>query len=331
MLDKRYEHLTALVVGCGSVGFRHARVLTELGLNRLVLCDTDEARLEAMKAAFPKAHMSTTFEDGLLMQPDVVFVLTPPATHVPLAARAIDAGCHVFVEKPLSDGMGGVDDLVRKRDRAGCKVMVGLCFRYHAGVQEARKTLRDGTIGRLVAIRALFGEYLPEVRPDYKRLHGAGGLGAYDLMHDLDLALWFADQPVRAVYAVQGAFSEIGIEAPDIAEILVEFQDRCVAAVHLDLFQQPRRRQLELMGVTGTIVLDFASWDYYELRVHRVGSDVYQLRGVTQRDDMFREEDRRFLDAVVDDLPIDLTIEEASRSLRVVTEARIRTGLFQEK
>jgi predicted dehydrogenase len=67
-------------------------------------------------------------------------------------------------------------------------------------------------------------------------------------MHDIDLAIWYAGQPVRQVYSLNGTYSDIGIEAPDVVEILMGFKDRCLASVHLDFFQRPRRRQIELIG-----------------------------------------------------------------------------------
>src|SRR5205085_7137903 len=135
--------------------------------------------------------------------------------------------------------------------------MVGLCFRYHKGLREVKQLLCDGAIGRLVSIRALMGEHLPDVRPDYRTLFSAQYSGAFDLMHDIDLALWFANQPVREVKAIYGSYSDMGIQAPDLVEILIDFEDRCLASVHLDFFQRPRRRQIELIGVAGVIAVEF--------------------------------------------------------------------------
>jgi predicted dehydrogenase len=199
------------------------------------------------------------------------------------------------------------------------KLMVGLCFRYHPGIKEVKDMLRRGKIGRLVSIRALIGEHLPDVRPDYKSLFTSQYLGALDLIHDLDLALWFADQPVRSVQAVAGSFSEIDISAPDLAEILIEFEDRCVATVHLDFFQIPRRRQIELIGTNGTIILDLSAWDHYTLSFHSRGdSDWNHSKYKTTRDEMFYDEDYEFLSAVVEDRFIRCNVEEALKSLVIV-------------
>ena len=211
--------------------------------------------------------------------------------------------------------------------------MVALCFRYHDGLVKAKQYLDSGRIGRLVSVRALMGESLPDVRPDYRNLFSAKEGGAFDLMHDIDLAIWYAGQRVRNVHCVCGRYSDIGIEAPDVVEILMAFEDRCVATVHLDFFQRPRRRQIELIGVSGVIVVEFAKWDLATVSVYGAARghwEVEELR--TDRDDMFRAEDREFLEAVAGDQPIRCTIEEGRKSLETVLAAqRDNTACQQQK
>ena len=164
--------------------------------------------------------------------------------------------------------------------------MVGLCFRYHKGLLKARQIVDAGRIGRIVSIRALMGEHLPDVRPDYRDLYLAKYNGAFELMHDIDLAIWFAGQEARTVHSIHGRFSDIGIEAPDLVEILLEFPDRCVASVHLDFFQLPRRRQIELMGTRGTITVEFASWNecaisVFDAKAARGRSSIWRPTAMT--------------------------------------------------
>jgi predicted dehydrogenase len=148
-------------------------------------------------------------------------------------------------------------------------------------------------------------------------------LGAFDLMHEIDLAIWYANRPIRRVLAVSGRYSDIGIAAPDVAEILVDFDERCLAGIHLDFFQRPRRRQIELLGVGGVILVEFARWDRCTVSVYEAIKGKWaQKELVTDRDDMFRAEDREFLEAVAEDKPIACTIVEARKSVEVVAAAR---------
>jgi predicted dehydrogenase len=190
----------------------------------------------------------------------------------------------------------------------------------------AKAILDSGQVGRLVSLRALVGEHLPDVRPDYDTLHSAQHLGAFDLIHEIDLAVWYAGQAVKDVHAMSGRYSQIGIDAPDLAEILIDFEDRCLASVHLDFFQRPRRRQMELICTDGTIIVEFASWERCTVSVYQASVGQWlndQLD--TIRDDMFRAEDQEFLEAVAQDRPIRATVSEARKSVAILVRA-MQTG-----
>ncbi|MFZ2658042.1 MAG: Gfo/Idh/MocA family oxidoreductase, partial [Victivallales bacterium] len=299
------------------------RILHSLGVSDICVFDRDKKLLDSLVAEIPSVKTVGSFEEGLKQKPDAVFILTPPKLHIPMAMEAIKNGCHVFCEKPISDStelVGEFSELLAKSDR---KFMVGLCFRYHEGIQKVKKLLDRGEIGRLISVRALMGEHLPSVRPDYKQLFSSKYSGSFDLMHDIDLALWFADRPVKNVFSVHGAYSDIGIEAPDVVELLLEFEGKCVATVHLDFFQRPRRRQMELIGTEGVMTIEFGSWDEYTISVYDVKKAKWDTSTEkTTRDDMFIKEDSAFLKAVSGDEAITCGLEEALKSLKVVQAAQ---------
>ena len=314
-----WQRLSVLIVGCGSIGKRHARVLAGLGITDLRACDPMEAQRRSLQDQVPAAQLYDSYEAGLAQRPDAVLICTPPALHVKQAIRAIRGGCHVLCEKPLSDSIEGVDHLQELAAAQRKKVMVALCFRYHSGLVQAKETLDSGAIGRLASIRALVGEHLPEVRPDYRGLFSAQQGGAFDLMHEIDLAIWYASRPVSEVHSLSGNYSDIGIAAPDLAEILIDFDTGCLASIHLDFFQRPRRRQIELIGTAGVILVEFAQWDHCTVSTYEVAKGTWQHdRLVTERDNMFRAEDREFLIAIAEEKPIRCTIAEARRSVEVV-------------
>lgn len=321
-MGKKLENLNVLIVGCGSIGRRHARVLTSLDVIDIMAFDNNMEQLDLLKKELPNVRLVSTFEIGL-EEADAVFILTPTRLHIPMAIQAVKAGCHVFIEKPLSVNMDGVNELEKLANETGKKIMVGLCFRYHEGIKKTKQMLDIGRIGRLVSIRAIVGEHFPEVHPEYKSLYYAQYSGAFELMHDLDLAIWFAGQPVKNVYSVFGSYSDIGIQAPDIVEFLLGFEDRCTATVHLDFFQSPRRRNLELIGTKGVIIIEFASWDEYTLSVYNTEKRVWESEtNKTSRDDMFRDEDLEFLESIILNKSIVCTIQEGCKSLRVIEAAQ---------
>jgi len=330
---KDFQQLSVLVAGCGSIGRRHARVFREeLLLDDVRACDPVEAQRRELLDHVPGIRMHETFEQGLAARPDLVLIGTPPEAHVPMAAEAIRAGCHVLCEKPLSDSSDRIDELEALASSNGRKVMVAHCMRFHSGIVRARQLLDEGRIGRLVAIRAMMGEHLPSARPDYKALHMATTIGAFDLSHEVDLAVWFAGSEVKSVHCVHGNFSDLGINAPDLAQMIIEFEDRCVASIHLDFFQRPRRRLLELIGTSGIITVEFARWEkctvlHYEADKNAADASWQHTAIDTRRDDMFVAEDRAFLEAVVSDGPVPCGIAEARKSVEVIEKARRHEGM----
>jgi len=318
-------NLKLLLAGCGSIGKRHARILTELGVKEIYLFDPNPASVKEVMKELPHLKTVKSYETGLEMV-DAVFIMTPTRLHVPMAIQAIEAGCHVFIEKPISLTMDGIAELSDLAESNHKKVMVGLCTRYHEGIRKAKSMLDSGRIGRLVSIRSLVGEHFPSVHPQYKTMYYAKYSGAFELMHDLDLALWFANQQVEKVMSVYGSFSDIDIEAPDTVEFLLKFEDRCTATVHLDFFQMPRRRNMELIGTQGVLMIDFTSWDEYTISIYDALSQQWEhQKGLTQRDDMFRDENLDFLESIVHDRPIFCDITEGCKSLRVIEAAQTKT------
>ena len=322
----RFSPVSASVViaGCGSIGRRHARVLRSLGVRDIRICDPAAEQRAALKAEGPVAAEFASYEDALASRPQSVFICTPPKMHIPMSIRALESGAHVFCEKPLSDGLGGIEDLEGAIKRTGRKFMVGFCFRFHEGLTRAKQMLDAGRIGRLVSIRCRMGEHLPTVRPDYKTLFTSQYSGAFDLTHEIDLACWYAaPRPISAVKCMRGSFSDIGIKAPDVVEILVRFGGDCLASVHLDFFSRPRNRVTELLGTEGTISVEFPTWEECTVGVYAAAEGKWTTeRLATERDFMFRAEDTEFLEAVALDRPIRLDLAEACKSMRIVVEAQ---------
>jgi len=109
------------------------------------------------------------------------------------------------------------------------------------------------------------------------------------------------------------------MESPDSIELLLRMEDRMGINVHLDFYQHPRRRQIEIMGVKGTVIVEFSSWDEATLSCYNTDTRVWKQKTfATRRNDMFLAEDGEFLDAILGKCSIRCTVQEALRSLNVI-------------
>lgn len=320
MQVNEYSKLRLLAIGAGSIGLRHTQVLLELGATDLCVCDPSDTQRTKVQTQFPGVRVAADYREELHKgRYDAAFIFTPTAMHLAMAKEAIEAGCHVFIEKPLANSSVGVDELTALAARHNKKVMVGFCFRYHEVLKKAKELVDSGYIGRLVNIRAFMGEPFAEIQPNYMNMYYSKYSGAFELVHDLDLALWFSGQKVTETFGVYGPFSDMGMSSPDSVELLLRMEDRMGINVHLDFYQHPRRRQIELMGVKGTVIVEFSTWDEATLSCYNTDTRSWERTTyATRRNDMFRDEDAEFLDALLGKCQIRCTIEEALRSLNVI-------------
>ena len=100
-----------LILGCGSIGKRHARALNCLGVNNISFCDTDKSKLEEISKEIKPTAVYLSYDEALNQKFDAVFICTPPALHVNQALKAIRSDCDVFIEKPLSTKLDGINVL----------------------------------------------------------------------------------------------------------------------------------------------------------------------------------------------------------------------------
>ncbi|MBU1662717.1 MAG: Gfo/Idh/MocA family oxidoreductase, partial [Chloroflexi bacterium] len=121
-----------LIAGFGSIGRRHFRNLLALGERDIVFLRSKRSTLpDAEIAAFP---VETDIQAALAHKPDAVIVSNPTSLHLDVALPAAEAGCHIFLEKPISHSMERVDELQAVVQRGGGQILVGFQFRFHPGL-----------------------------------------------------------------------------------------------------------------------------------------------------------------------------------------------------
>jgi len=315
-----------LVVGCGSAGRRHARILRDLGVANLAVCDTNHSFRQAVQQHLGISEGYADYEEALRQEFDAVFICTPPGLHVLQARLAIESGCAVFTEKPLSDRMEGVDGLLQLAKKTGRPLMMGLVLRFHKGLQRVKHLIDAGAIGRLISVRAMMGVHLPEGRRigDYRDMYIAtlpGGV-TLDYLHEIDLVQWIVGRPAREVFAFAGKLSDLDMQADDTAAILIRFDQGIVAEIHLDLFQRAKRRQSEFMGTEGTLIVDLTDWDRCTVQAYRAETGRWQKQTIaTGLDELFQAQDMEFLRCLATDESPALDGQEGRKSLQIALAA----------
>lgn len=312
-----------LIAGTGSAGQRHARVLRSLGVTDIWICDPIDSHRARCVEEGPVTREFVAFDEALAAGPDALILCTPSKMHVPMAIDALAADVHVLCEKPLSNSMDRVDELADAIEVSGKVFAVAFCFRFHEGLTRAKALLDAGAVGRLLSIRCFMGENITEVMSPEQRGHYLQTGGAFDLVHEIDLACWLSGEAVTEVKCIHGACSDIGFTAPDLVELNLRFGDRTIGNIHLDFFSTPRTRVTELRGTDGMVSIEFANWDECTLSVYDAAAGSWAREVLaTERDFMFRSEDQDFLRAVVEGTPVTCPLSEALKSQEILEQAQ---------
>jgi predicted dehydrogenase len=148
--------LRVAIVGCGKSAENHISEIRKLRCAQLVgVCDSESLMAEQFSIRHGLNAWYSDFGRLLLEQhPDVVHIATPPQSHLDVALQAIEAGCHLFVEKPLAENARQASQLVRTARANGCKLTVAWTHYFDPGVQAVRKRIAQGVIGGVVHVEA---------------------------------------------------------------------------------------------------------------------------------------------------------------------------------
>lgn len=244
------------IVGYGRIGRVHAEaVRAERDVERLVICDPALAAPETADVVAGTPIFASVDTMLASVRPDVVHVCTPPTTHASVAVRALRAGAHVLVEKPMAistEECGRIGAALRGRAGALC---ADHNFLFEPEVLTARRWVGEGHIGRVVGVDAYYG---------VDSLVGAGGPGAWSgalpggrftdlLPHPIYLTIEF----LGAVRGVSARWCGEAVGDPTELAAVLECE-RGLATIHVSLAAVPWELGLVVRGTAGSIRVDLA-------------------------------------------------------------------------
>ena len=242
------ETLGVAVIGLGYWGPNLLRVLNENpDVEIRWICDLDADRLAKYRRRYPAAHV-TTDAPRVLSDPKVhaVIVATPVHTHYELAAEALRAGKHVFVEKPLAPSSALADDLAQLAASRRLTLMCGHTFVYSPPVRAVRRMLESGTLGEVYFIsssRVNLG------------LHQRDVSVIWDLgPHDFSILLYWLGELPSSVRAVGRDSIVKGIA--DVAFITMNFPSGIVVNVELSWLAPSKLRRTVVAGSERMVIYD---------------------------------------------------------------------------
>ena len=232
--------------GLGEWGKNLARNFAELA-DLAWLTDPAEGKADEFGSRYPQAQWADSYE-AMLADPgiDAVVVATPVPTHYALAKQGLEAGKHVFVEKPPAMKSAEIDELVSIAEERDLVLMPGHLLLYHPGVLKLKELVDGGELGEVLMV---YGnrQNLGVIRKHENALWSLG-------VHDLSVILYLLDEdPVEAV-ALGQSLLKTGVE--DVVFCYLRFPSGKIAHMHLSWLDPHKMRKMTVVGTEKMAVFD---------------------------------------------------------------------------
>jgi len=243
------KKLGVAVIGAGFWGRNHARVFTELEETELLaVCDINAERAKAIAKQFGVKAYTSTAKMLKIKDLDAVSVCTWSTSLAKEALKALKAGKHVLVEKPMAANSKQAETLIKTAEKEGLYLSVGFLMRFIPGLQHIRKAVESQEIGEIVCATAKRVSEWPE------RIGDVGVVK--DLaIHDIDVMHYlFGSDPV-AVYAKTGNMRHKKFE--DYAHIMLTFEHGKNAFIEANWLTPYKTRVLVVTGSRAIAKLDY--------------------------------------------------------------------------
>ena len=315
------------VIGLGFFGEMHADVLRDMqGVELAALCTRRPDRLKDLADRFDVPKRYTDYQE-LLADPEIdsVSVVTHVYDHKDITIGALAAGKHVILEKPMADSVETCDAIVAAAKAAKGKFMVGHICRFDTRVSLAREAIAEGRIGKIVSMHAtrnLTGDITGPsgILDKISALLGDG-------IHDTDIMLWMAQNPIQTVYAQ--TLQVRNYKYPDMGWAMYRFESGAIGVIET-IWCMPDNApfridaRMEVVGTEGAVYIDCGNAGLGVL--HAEGFDrpdtAYWPVLSGKRVGALRNELGYFLDCVRNDKTPDMiTPEESREAVRVICAA----------
>jgi predicted dehydrogenase len=244
------DRLRIGVIGLGWFGEIHCEAIIGVpNLELAALCTRTESRLGELARKF---HVKKTYTDyrKLLADPDIdaVSIVTMWDQHTDPAVASLDAGKHVFLEKPMASTVADCRKIIAAAQKSRGILQIGHICRFNPRYRAAKQAIAEGRIGKIVSLasrRNIPAAWTPTILDKIGPIVG-------DAIHDTDLMLWFTGDKVVSAYAQ--TVDVRGLKHPDIGQTMYRFAGGATATLET-VWCMPDKTPYDIderMNITGT-------------------------------------------------------------------------------
>lgn len=253
MIDK------ILIVGQGSIGIRHVAV------SRKIFPKADIRVLRHSNSVENTNYADSSMvskEEVRIFNPQIAVICNPSSFHIETAIYLAKYGINLLIEKPLSNSLDGIDELIEISKKKNIAVLVGYNLRYKESLIKFRNYINAQNIGKILSVDCEAGQFLPDWRPntDYKKTVSAqkslGGGALLELSHEIDYLRWIFGE-IEWVNGTLCKQSNLDIDVEDYVNLTMGTQkSQCILNLILDFHRRDSSRKCVAHGEKGSLKWD---------------------------------------------------------------------------
>jgi UDP-N-acetylglucosamine 3-dehydrogenase len=322
MLDQSKDSVRFAVVGAGSMGANHIRVLSELDGAELVgVVDPSAEKRVQIADQFGIATFDSV--DDMLgaigSKIDAATVATSSITHAAASIPLITAGIATLIEKPLAPTLEECYSIKEAAEKSGAICAVGHIERFNPGIERLRSQLEDLVVGDIFGIAS-------------RRVGPAPGTGRsmdYGVLldlatHDLDVVCSLLDDQPYEIYCASGSAKSGNLE--DFAHLLLKFSSGVIASIEVNWLASVKVRDVRVTGAKGELVLDYRTQELLFTNVESISETAPTVTTNTSQVDIqtaepLARELAHFADMVRSDGVPDVSLDDGIRAVELAVAA----------
>ena len=287
-----------VVVGIGSIGRRHARLLDGRSDIEVEWCEPNQKLVaDAVHEIRAPGCLHRDFDAMIATAPAMVVLATPHHLHAEQSIKALEAGAHVLCEKPMADRPEAARRMLAAATTSGRVLSIGFQLHFHPGLRRLEELIASGALGAIAHLHCRVGSYVTLANSRTRYQHSLEGALMFDYAHQSDLLHWLLHTVPVGVYAVGAHLDSPELHSnPNVLSLNFDYARPLLGTIHLNYLQAPERHEYEVVGDKGWAVLDLAAAN---LTIGlRDGARKWVESLAVSRDSLYVAEHQAFLDAV---------------------------------
>ena len=308
--------MRSLFIGLGGSGQRHLRILKELRPDIKFAAVREKGRtfeigdnLKAQKNVnIEEKYKIKTFKsitDAMVFEPNFSVVANPTSLHVKTVMELVKNKTPVLVEKPLSDSIKDLDNLIQLSKSYDTTVMAGYMMRFNPCAKLLHNYIKKKALGRIYNILLNINSYMPEwheyelYNDFYAGRKDLGGGVVLTEIHEIDLLHWFFEGPSKLA-AIGGKKSDFDFDVEDTVSILMEMNEKdnyFPVSINMSFVQKTPMREFLILGEYGRLKWNIMSHTLYFDDYEHDNHETHHFSEF-DRNDMFRDQMNHFLNCL---------------------------------